>query len=266
MRVIKGVIVTILAFVSIIVLAVYFGQRGIIFPAPNSSGPVALEVDVENIPLDIGHAYLALPFRSTGRAPLIVYAHGNGELAHWNFTSFDYFRKRGFAVLFLEYPGYGSAPGKPSAESTVASGLLALDKTIGRDDIDSERVIVYGRSIGGGVVSQIAFHRNIAAVILESSFTSLKTVVADAGFPSFLLRDHFDTASVVSELDQPMLLYHGTRDRIIPVTHSEKLAVLAKRATFLKADCGHNDCPRPWEQIFNFLEAAGLVADKISSG
>lgn len=238
--------------------ALYLGQRKLIFPAPYAALPAQLGDGVEVIALPVGMALLALPSTPTAPAPLLVFSHGNAEVAHWNLDSFQYFRERGIAVLLLEYPGYAGAPGRPSAESIVEAALMAVDRVIAREDIDERRVVAYGRSIGSGAAGRIAAERDVIGVVFESPFTSLSALVAEKGYPSFLLRDEFDNASVLSELEVPVFLYHGTRDSIIPVAHSEKLAAIAPNATLLTADCGHNDCPRPWQALGEFFESIGM--------
>ncbi len=232
----------------------YFGQRKLLYPAPKELMPEIRQAGVELIDLATGRAILALPTDAGEPAPVIVFAHGNAELAHWSLPVFEYFRKRGFAILLLEYPGYGGAPGKPSSDSIKASALLAYDRVVERPDIDETRVIAYGRSIGSGAACHLAAEREVAALVLESPFTTLKALVAEKGMPAFLLRDDYDNVSAVSSLTVPVFLYHGARDGIIPISHSEALADAAQNATLVKVDCGHNDCPRPWPQLSEFFE------------
>lgn len=245
------------------VIALYVGQRKLLFPAPDAPLPSDLGVGVEIIALDLGYALLALPERAPEPAPLIIYAHGNGGVAHRSLASFAFFRARGFAVLLLEYPGYGGAPGSPSAHAMVTSAISAFDAVVQRDDIDSNRIVVYGYSIGGGVAAQLAAQRSSSALILESTFTTLDAVVAEAGYPAFLLKDQFDNASVVSKLEIPILLYHGTNDSLVAAQHSDALAELAKQPTLLKANCGHDDCPRPWDQVMQFLRSYGIIDEAL---
>ncbi|MEO0574543.1 MAG: alpha/beta hydrolase [Pseudomonadota bacterium] len=254
----KALLVTVFVFATVVVLALYAGQRKLMFPAPIAPLPADLGQDVEFVSLDAGYGLLALPRMRQASMPLLIFAHGNAEVAHWSIDSFDYFRARGIAVLLLEYPGYAGAGGKPSATSMVASAVSAMDYAVARDDIDGDSVVIYGRSIGGGVAAQLAANRQSVALVLESSFTSLAEVVTQLGFPAFLLRDQFDTATVVADLEIPVLLYHGIEDQIIGIQHSEKLAALAQNATLLKADCGHNDCPRPWQAMMQFMRSAGI--------
>lgn len=237
----------------------YFTQRQLIFPAPAGSIPDDLGAGVVSLPLSEGHALLALPASPRGPAPLIVFTHGNAELAHWSLDSFRYFRDRGVAVLLVEYPGYGGTAGSPGADAIERSLLMAVDRVLAREDIDPDRLIAYGRSIGTGAASRLAARRKIASLVLESPFTTLQRLVSEHGYPAFLLRDRFDNASVVASLDVPVFLYHGIRDSIIPHSHSEHLLSLNHQASLLSADCGHNDCPRPWTELMAFLVANGIL-------
>src|SRR5690606_7039714 len=102
------------------------GQRSFLYPAPGGQVPADLPRGVERIDFEQGYGFLLEPLATTGaRTPLIIYAHGNSELALWSLDAFDEPLKRGFAVLIVEYPGYGGAPGAPSYESIGGTILAA---------------------------------------------------------------------------------------------------------------------------------------------
>ncbi|NND81558.1 MAG: alpha/beta hydrolase [Gammaproteobacteria bacterium] len=255
----RSVLVFVLLLAGILLTVLYLGQRKMLFPMPAEGLPDQLGSGVELIELPQGHALLALPASAGTPYPLIVFAHGNGEVAHWSLSMADYFRARGIAVLLLEYPGYAGSPGRPTALSITQSALMAVDQVVVRDDIDGDRLIAYGRSIGSGVATQLAVHRPTRALILESPFTSLRALAIAMGMPAFLLRDQFDNAQAMPKLKMPVFLYHGTQDRLIPISHSERLAELASDVQLLTAECGHNDCPRPWPQVIDFLVSNGVL-------
>ena len=159
----RNVALLLLIATVVIIAALYFGQRKILFPAPGDGRPLTLPADVELIETHVGYGLLAQPLSGDGPAPLIVFAHGNGEVAHWWLETFRHFREQGFAILLLEYPGYAGAPGSPSAHSIENAALEALDLVVTRADINPDRVIVYGRSIGSGVACILAKKRPVAA-------------------------------------------------------------------------------------------------------
>ena len=109
----------------------------------------------------------------------------------------------------------------------------------------------------GGAACQLARSRPISGLILESTFTSLRSMASRIGFPGFLVLDPFDNLEVVSTLDIPVLVIHGERDDLIPISHGEALAEAAG-VPLQRLPCGHNDCPRPWQQIQKFLTLHGF--------
>lgn len=234
----------------------YAGQRKLLYPAPSVDLPKHLPANVEKIDLTTGYGLLLKPRTITAApAPLLIHAHGNGELAVWSIDRFDMLLAQGFAILLVEYPGYGGAAGSPSYSSIKRTILSAYDEMVARPDIDPEFVIAYGRSLGGGAASILAAERKLTALGLESPFSSLPSLVGEKGLPAFLLRDRFDNEAIVRGLNIPIFLYHGTQDTLIPIAHSESLATAGKNVTFVRANCGHNDCPRPWPELIGFLNA-----------
>jgi len=242
------IIVCLLAFL-------FFGQRSLLFPAPNFRLPDNLPPNIEKIELDAGYGLLLMPeFRLKQKVPLLIYAHGNAEVAIWSADSFAELLQQGIAVLLLEYPGYGGAEGSPGFESIRIAALSAYDEMVKRQEFDAETIMVYGRSIGGGAAALMVSERQVAGLGLESSFSTLASLVAEKGLPSALLLDRFDNIAIVQNLEIPVFLYHGTKDIVIPIHHSELLRNAASNVVFHQAHCGHNDCARPWPLLLTFLE------------
>ena len=246
--------------------ALYLFQRSLLFPMPGENLPNSLPVNVEKISLAKGHA-LFVKSENPGnkKLPVIIYAHGNAEVAHWSIESVSHFTQQGMHVLLLEYPGYAGSPGSPSYRAIEQAALQAFDSIAKREDVDETKFVVYGRSIGGGPACLLAAQRNVAALVLESTFSSLAELVAEKGYPSFLLRDRFDNAAIVKTLSLPIFIYHGTRDTLIPFMHAERLIELAPHAVLNTADCGHNGCPRPWEALDDFLLKLSILEPRPSS-
>ena len=77
--------------------------------------------------------------------------------------------------------------------------------------------------------------------------------------PAFLIRDRFDTLAAVRHFKGPILVLHGSRDDIVPPQHGADIAAAAPRAILRSMPCGHNDCPRPWNEIRAFLAEHRLL-------
>jgi fermentation-respiration switch protein FrsA (DUF1100 family) len=249
--------------------AVWLGERRVLFPArraPDASG-LLRRVSGEQIWLDGGGARTEawlLPARggARGAAPLIVYMHGNGELIDDWAAAFDVPRSWGASVLLVEYPGYGRSGGSPSEEGIAATVVSAYDWSSARPDVDPRRIIAFGRSLGGGAACELAEQRDVAALVLESTFTSVRALAVRMGVPGFLVRDRFDSLSRLARFRGPMLTIHGALDRTIPVEHARALhAAVPQSELVILGDCGHNDCPHPWPKLRQFLVSHDLLRE-----
>src|SRR5690606_14605281 len=107
------------------------------------------------------------------------------------------YRELGLAVLLVEYPGYGRSGGSPSEASITRAALAAYDRLVARADIDPARIVLHGRSLGGGVVAVLSDARAAAALVLESSFTGVTAFASGMLLPPLLVRDPFDVEGPV---------------------------------------------------------------------
>jgi len=251
--------------IVVAVAALYLGgvwglQRSVLYPRPPAPEvPEPLPPGGKLVWLGADRSTEAWLLRPSSPPPhpVVVFTHGNGELIdHW-LRPFRALTDAGLAVLLLEYPGYGRSGGSPSQESITAAAVAAYDFLAAEPGIDAGRIVAYGRSLGGGAACALALQRKLAALILESTFTSVRDMASRLGAPGSLVRDPFDNLAAVRALDLPMLVIHGERDGIVPVSHGEALAEAAG-VELVRLPCGHNDCPRPWRAILAFLDANGL--------
>jgi pimeloyl-ACP methyl ester carboxylesterase len=227
-------------------------------PGDPDHGAEAVRVTMDN-----GEAYaLFKPSSASGPAPLLMFMHGNGELADYWIDGFDVAREWGFGVLLVEYPGYGRAPGSPSEKSIIGATRALYDWAALDPRVDAKRIVAWGRSLGGGAASQLAVQRPVAALILESAFTSVADFAARFMAPAFLIRDRFDSRTALASYRGPLLVMHGRLDTIVPVGHGRELASIVPGAQFRELPCGHNDCQRDWQTIARFLRDAKLVQER----
>ncbi len=196
-------------------------------------------------------------------APMVAFAHGNGELIeHWPEGLRPYL-DRGVSVLLPEFRGYGRSAGKPSEAALVDDFSFFVEHAVARTDVDPHRVIFHGRSIGGGVVCSALVRRTPAALVLWSTFTSIDAVAARFGIPRWLIPDHFRNVDALARTPVPTLIVHGDQDELIPVAHALRLHAAAPHATVLRYDAGHNDCPPLhsgyWSALERFLRQANIA-------
>jgi hypothetical protein len=242
----------------------FLAQRSLLFPAPLVAGAPARPADAEQVWLAteggrIEAWLLPATGPASGATALILFAHGNGELIDLWPAQFDEPRSWGAAVLMVEYPGYGRSGGQPSETAITHTMLAAYDWARSRPDVDPDRIVAYGRSFGGGAACVLAARRPVAALVLESTFTSVRAFARGLGAPAFLVRDPFDNLAVLRKYRGPVLILHGSHDEVVASSQGQALAAAAPHAELHLLPCGHNDCPRQWGLVHAFLERRGLL-------
>ena len=253
-------------------LLLFVLQRQMMFPHYAAGRPAAPSLEktgVELLWIDTSEGKIEAWFlppagRKDGSpAPAVIFAHGNAELIDYGPAEFRRFSEIGVGVLFVEFPGYGRSPGSPSQESITETFVKAYERLVERDDVDNGKIVLYGRSLGGGAVCALADERPSAALILQSTFTSARSFARRYLAPGFLVRDPFDNLAVVKRYEQPVLIIHGRYDETIPYRHGTALAAAARDARMITYECGHNDCPpdadRFWRDIEQFMAEIGVI-------
>ncbi|QDG52569.1 alpha/beta hydrolase [Persicimonas caeni] len=196
--------------------------------------------------------------------PAVIIAHGNGELIDgWEVGTAGRYRQAGVSVLLPEYRGYGRSDGTPTQKHITRDFVRFYDRLASRPEVDGERIVYHGFSLGGGVLASLARKRKPAAFILQSTFTRIADMARGVPVPEFLITDPFETLSVVESLDIPVLVVHGERDEVIPFEHGKRLAKAAKDADFLPHAGGHHlmtDQVAFWRAVRKLFVRAGIFA------
>jgi fermentation-respiration switch protein FrsA (DUF1100 family) len=253
--------------------AAYLLQDKILFPCPRAAEPDAVAVrrdGIERIWLatDDGARVESWYLAASGRTasapgPALIFTHGNGELIDDWPAALEPYRQWGVSILLPEYRGYGRSTGTPSQAAIVADMEQAFQWLAQRPEVDGSRIILHGRSLGGGVAAALAARRPPAALILESTFTSVGAFFNRFAVPEFVCTNPFATDRVVATLGCPVLIFHGSHDEVVPVAHGRRLHELAPRSRYIEMDAGHNDLPpdreQYWASIRRFLTENGIV-------
>lgn len=179
--------------------------------------------------------------------PAVLLLHGNaGDISHRTPLAEGLLRE-GVSVLLLEYRGYGGSDGQPSEEGFHRDALAGMDFLEGQVG-GPEGIVVFGRSMGGGVAAALAAARPPGGLILESAFTSLEAMARTLYpfLPRFLfrrLKGRFDTLEKISAVQAPVFVVHGTRDEIVPFRMGEALFAQAStpKGFYEVKGAGHND-------------------------
>ena len=211
------------------------------------------------------HGWMRVPPRTP--APVVLYFGGNAEEVSW--TLADRRWPEDWAVVAVNYRGYGRSEGTPGEAAIVADALAIHDTVARRPEIDATRVVVFGRSLGTGVAVRLAAARPVAGVILASPYDSL-VAVGRTHFPllpvGWLLRHRFDVEAEARRLDLPLLAIVAADDDIIGQPRSRALydAWRGPKAWQVVPGTDHNTLSAPpafWAAVARFLGQRSFARD-----
>lgn len=228
-------------------LAVWSGQRKLVFPAPKrGEEPHMDDAVLTRVTAPSGRTVFALhvPPGKKG-AVTVVHFHGNAEeLGQLTPLAWS-FKRAGLGFFAVEYPGYGLAKEyAPSEEALYADAEAALWHLHNGLGVPSPEVVLQGQSLGTGVAVEMAQRGHGARLVLIAPYTSIPEL-ASAKLPvlpvRWLIKDRFDNLSKASALPLPVLVVHGTDDEVIPFGMGARLSKAFPTATLYSVKGGHHN-------------------------
>jgi len=251
MRTLVSVLTIAVSIYLVLVLVFYLLQGRVVFLS-NLPGR-ALTAS----PTDIGLAYedVSLATRdeevlhgwyipATDPIGVVLFFHGNaGNISH-RLDSIEIFHELDLDVLIIDYRGYGQSSGKTSERGTYLDAQTAWDYLVDKRGIAPEKIVIFGRSLGGAVASWLAARTTPGAVILESCFTSGPDM-ADRLYPflpvRLITRLKYPVKDYVKHVSSPLLVIHSQQDEIIPFDMGQSIFAAAPEPKEMLALSGdHN--------------------------
>lgn len=182
---------------------------------------------------------------ATNSRGVVLFFHGNaGNISH-RLDSIEIFHQLGLDTLIIDYRGYGQSTGKTTEQGTYLDAQAAWSYLVDERGIAADRIIVFGRSLGGAIGTWLGAQHTPAAVIIESSFTS-GVDMARRLYPflpmRLITRLRYPVADYASHLDCPVLVVHSRNDEIIPFAMGRSIyAAVKQRKSFLELRGDHNN-------------------------
>lgn len=175
---------------------------------------------------------------------VVVCFHGNADNISANIDLYRTWFNLGASVVAFEYRGYLDSEGEPSEEAISHDLAVLADTMKSWYGTGAVKVIAMGRSLGGAAAAKFAANYPVDGLILESTFSSMNDV-AKSRFPflptKILLRERYDSESIVHDLRIPVLVIHGPSDEVIPFHLGRKLYNAASEPKeFVEIQGGHN--------------------------
>lgn len=199
--------------------------------------------------------------------PLILFFHGNGEIAADYDGIAPHYKKESITLLVVDYRGYGRSTGYPTASALLTDSVAvfnALDGIIFENSLDPAQLYVMGRSLGSAAAIEVAINSgdHLSGMIIESGFAHTFSLLSRLGISikdADEERDGFGNLSKIMRLELPTLIIHGQEDMLIPPTEGlalyESCAAEHKQLVMIQG-AGHNDLLyRGMDKYFHSIRA-----------
>jgi len=252
MRTIAMLIAAAISFYVLLGVLLFFMQERMVFLAhlpgrqleatPRDAGFDYVDVTVKTADGILLHGWYVYAPNPRGT---VLFLHGNaGNISH-RLDSIAIFHELGLDTFIIDYRGYGQSEGRPGEEGTYRDAEAAWEHLVTERGEDPARIIVFGRSLGGGVAAWLATRHKVAALVVESSFTSAVDMAAHL-YPfmpvRLISRLKYPVADYVARAECPVLIVHSRDDEIIPFAMGKALyeAAPAPKA-FIELAGDHNN-------------------------
>jgi len=163
--------------------------------------------------------------------PVWLYLHGNGANLEARAARFNYLTRDGAGLLAVSWRGYGGSSGTPTERGLRHDARAAYDWLSHR--VSPERVLLFGESLGTTLAVMLAADVPVRALVLDSSFSSVRDVASHA-YPwlpvDLLLLDPLRADLAAPNVSVPVQQFHCTEDPVIPIEFAERLRALLPRA------------------------------------
>ena len=236
----------------LLALALYFLQDKMVFLSNRpgrelSASPINIGLEYQDVSLTTSddehlHGWYVPATKSRG---VVLFFHGNaGNISH-RLDSIEVFHQLGLDTLIIDYRGYGESTGKTTERGTYLDAQAAWSYLVDERGIAAERIIIFGRSLGGAIGAWLGTQRTPAGVIIESSFTS-GVDMARRLYPflpvRLITRLRYPVSDFASRLDCPVLVVHSRNDEIIPFAMGQSIyAAVTQQKSFLELRGDHNN-------------------------
>jgi len=175
----------------------------------------------------------------------ILIFHGNGGHVGHRVNKFKSFIDEGYGLFFLEYRGYADNPGKPSEKGLYKDALASI-KFLSDSDIRSEKIILYGESLGSGIAVKLSVESKFAATVLEAPYTSINDVAQKHYWylpAKWLVLDKYNIIDIINKIKSPLLIVHGEKDNIININFGKKVFEAANqpKESLFVPEASHNN-------------------------
>ena len=240
--------IAVATYLCLAILLAVFQRHLIYFPTQ----------EYEAVPTDIGIAYEDVTFTAADGVRLagwyvpresatgaIIFFHGNGGNISHRLHAIQSLHAQGLNVFIIDYRGYGRSKGKPFEDGLYLDAEAAWQYLTQTRGESPARIALFGESLGGAVAIELAVRHTPAALVVESTFTSMAEL-AKVHYPYFpvklIVREKYDSIGKIGQVRCPVLVLHGSDDELVPLDMGKALfAAAPEPKRFIETPGGHNE-------------------------
>ena len=213
------------------------------------------EIHEYNLTVKKGVVINGLRFKTENPKGVVFYLKGNSKsIKGWGKFAVD-FTRQGYDVIMVDYRGFGKSTGRRSEKGIINDMQYVYDKI--KEQVAEKYIILYGRSLGSGFATKLACSNNPKMLILDAPYYSLSKV-AGRFMPfmpiSLLMRFPIPTYKWIKNVVCPVHIIHGSKDRLIPIKSSMKLASLNTNSQLYTVLGGGHKNMTEFKQYHEFLD------------
>ncbi len=264
-----------LAVLLVFALNVYFWFRQdsvLFYPGGERTQPAQDFMSVHELQTSDGETLLAWYAPAQPACPTLLFLHGNGGRVAAYEGRYQRIHDAGVGVLALSWRGYSGSTGEPSEAGFHKDARAAWDWLTKNQGLPDGNIIIHGHSIGSGPATRLASEVDEGALVLEAPFYSLQDLVqrrAPFLIGGIALKHPFRNDKYIAQIESPLLIVHGSKDSIIPVSQSERLFKRAREVKhYIRMEgSDHNTLTRDglYDQIWPFIAANWASVEAVAA-
>ncbi|MCK5451343.1 MAG: alpha/beta hydrolase [Candidatus Omnitrophica bacterium] len=251
-------LVAVLLIFGLVLFSGWIEKNNIYFP----------DKKIESTPENIGLSYKDVYFRTSDGVELngwfiptgkpsratVLLCHGNaGNISH-RLDIIRMLNSLDLNVFIFDYRGYGRSCGTVSERGTYLDAIAAYEELSKLRGVNINKVIFYGRSLGGAVAVELALQKDPVALILDGTFTSTSDMAKEI-YPflpaKFLINTKYDSLDKIKNVAVPKFIIHSMEDEIVLFHHGKELFEKAvEPKEFYRMRGGHNDAMVMYEDEY----------------
>ena len=221
-----------------IIISTYIFQRSLLYhPTENNYSGDQLLISIKKIKIKTQDNIEILSWyhnKNLNNYKTILFFHGNAGSLENRIHKINHFKDLKVNFLLVAWRGFSGNAGKPTEEGLYEDAQSAI-RWLNSKGIKENNIILYGESLGTGIVTEVAQYRNFGGIILESPFTSMIDVGKDK-YPflpvKLLLKDKYESNKKMKNINIPILVMHGKVDNLVPFHMGKKIFELANEPKY----------------------------------